>query len=239
MVKPNTPSRLQSETSAHPESADDKDRRRHHRVDAPLKARFMDETGVEHPCIAVNISAAGALFRAKQPPRAGSSVVLYVDDVGRFDAKVIRSGEKSFAVHYEKRRKKTAKTADDLTRVLNQGRRSSDRRQSPRVMHDAPAHIMFEDGRVQECAILDISLTGASLEIAPRPPLGTHLILGRMTAKVVRRHDKGVGVVFTGAASRLSDVIAGAAEPVPERPGIEVGPGARLATPFGKKPSNG
>lgn len=206
------------------------DRRKYARVELPLKARFLDQDGVEQPCLVVNASAGGALLRAKHPPKFGQRVVLYIDELGRFEAKVIRSGDTSFAVNYEKKRAKTAKTADGLTQIVNRGRRAQDRRAAPRIKQDAPALIHFEDGRTEKCAILDISLTGASIEINPRPPLGARLILGRMTAKVVRRHEKGVGVVFTGAAERMDEVIAEASAiaPTPDT-------GAPVARSFGKK----
>lgn len=206
------------------------DRRKHLRVETPLKARFLNDAGEEHTCLVMNISAGGAMMRTKNPPPFGSVVVLYIDRLGRFEGRVIRSGANSFAVNYEKKRAKNAKTADGLTEVLNKGSRSHDRRASPRVKHDAPAKVFFEDGRSDECSILDISLTGASIAISPRPPLGTRLILGRMTAKVVRRHEKGVGVVFTGSAERMSEVIAETTETT-----TEPVPGTTVAKPFGKK----
>ena len=210
--------------------ADADDRRKHLRVDLPLKARFLNDEGQEHPCIVVNISAGGALVRAKFPPAFGKPVVLYIDKLGRFEGRVTRSGASMFAISYAHKRAKNARTADDLTEVMNMGRRSLDRRGTPRVRHNAPALVYFEDGRTEKCAILDISLTGASIEITPRPPLGARLILGRMTAKVVRRHETGVGVVFTGTAERMDDVIndASTIEPAPN-------PGAPCAPPFGKK----
>ena len=180
----------------------------------------------------MNISASGALLRTKYPPAFGETVIVYFDDLGRFEAKVIRSGANAFAVTYDKKREKRAEIADGLTEIMNTGRRVGDRRKSPRIRTDAPALVYFEDGRSENCAILDISLTGASIEISPRPPLGASLILGRMTAKVVRRHDKGVGVVFTGSAKRLEDVIADTTlEELPADPKA----GAHIAPTFGKK----
>ena len=213
---------------------DDADRRKHLRVDMPLKARFLNAQGIEQACYVTNISAGGAFVRAKVPPPFGASVVLYIDQMGRFEGKVIRSTEKSFAVTYERKRKKSSRTADDLTQVLNRGKRSHDRRQEPRIRHDAPALIYFDDGRTEDCAILDISLTGASIEVSPRPPLGANLILGRMTAKVVRRHETGVGVVFTGEAERMDEVIE---ETTQDTSHIETPApvGASIAKPFGKK----
>ncbi len=155
--------------------------------------------------------------------------MLYIDQIGRVEGKVVRSGVDNFAVRYRKRRAKQARIADNLTSAINH-RRGADRRNSPRISHDAPATVFLEDGRELQCSILDISLTGASLEINPRPPLGMKLILGRMTAKVVRRHEKGVGVVFTGAAKRMDDVMAEAAA---EEPFDTTGVG--FAPSFGKK----
>lgn len=206
------------------------DRRVHKRVEAPLKARFLTASGEERACLVVNISAGGALLRAKEPPKFGEDVVLYIDLVGRFEAQTVRSTANSFAVVFRRKRNKNAKTADAITEALNRDRRRLDRRTTPRIAHDAPAQIFLEDGRRLNCAILDISLTGASIEISPRPPLGARMIIGRMNAKVVRRHEKGVGVVFTGAATRMEDVIEQAVtapeEPAPQSP--------RPA--FGKKP---
>jgi len=206
------------------------ERRKYLRADLPLKARFLTKGGQERACIVSNISAGGAMLRAKHPPAKGSKVVLYIDQLGRFEGTVIRSADKVFVITYTKRRAKAAKIADDLTQVVNRGHRATDRRNSPRIQQDAPAVVHLEDGRSAQCAILDISLTGASIEISPRPPLGSHLVLGRMTAKVVRRHEKGIGIVFTGAAERMDDVITEASRVEPEP---ETGPG--IAPTFGKK----
>lgn len=211
--------------------AQDQDRRKHLRAALPLKARFLDENRQERPCLIVNISAGGALLRAKSAPAAGEKIVLYVDQVGRFEADVIRSDNQTFAVSYEKRRAGNAKTADNLTEIMNRGPRATDRRKNPRIEQDATTTVRLEDGNLRECAILDISLTGASLEISPRPPLGTRVVLGRTTAKVVRRHDKGVGVVFTGPSERMEDVIAETSAQT-EPPEVI---GAPFAPKFGKK----
>ncbi len=212
------------------------DRRRHFRVGVPLKARFLTPGGEEHPCLVSNISAGGALLRTKMPPQSGQAVVLYVDELGRFEGKVIRSGQNSFAVSYAKRRARSQKTADKLTRVVNQSRCSIDRRNAPRIEHDAPAVVQFEDGQSANCAIVDISLTGASIDINPRPPLGANLTLGKMSAKVVRRHEKGVGLVFTGPARRMGDVISNTAAEENDALGAETGvDGAAFAKSFGRK----
>ncbi|MFQ5564186.1 MAG: PilZ domain-containing protein [Parvularculaceae bacterium] len=186
---------------------EDADRRRHIRIEVPLKARFLSSDGKEHACLVANISAGGALLRTKHAPAEGERVVIYIDSVGRFEANVVRAGKHAFAVAYCGRREKYARTADTLIEVVNRGKRQADRRITPRVRRDEPALVTLESGEQKNCAILDISLTGASIEIDPQPDLGSSLVLGRMTAKVVRSHETGVGVIFTGPAERMDDVI--------------------------------
>lgn len=226
----NKPAASQRAADSEPQS--DQDRRRHLRVDLPIKARFLTQSGDERAGHVTNISASGAMVRAKFPPGVGQNVILYIDQIGRFEGKVVRSETDSFAVNYAKKRSRHAKTADALTSALHNQRHGAERRLNPRVHQDTPATVRLEDGREIPCSILDISLTGASLEISPRPPLGAHLILGRMTAKVVRRHENGIGVVFTGAVERTEEVISNAAASEPYEP-PESGPG--FAPSFGKK----
>jgi hypothetical protein len=209
---------------------DPSERRRHRRVDFNAKARVLKADGVEEPCLVINASAGGALFKAVNPPAEGDRVVVYIDDVGRFEGFVIRSSKHAFAVDYRSRRAKSRRTADSLTEAVHKRAMSLDRRGTPRIRRDGPAMVTLEDGTVVECQILDISLTGASIAIAERPPLGAPLTIGKMQAKVVRRHETGVGVVFTGAAHHMEDVFAQA-----EAPAAPNQDGAKVAPHFGKK----
>ncbi len=209
-----------------PQSGDD--RRRHLRAPINLKARFLTEPGEEYPCIVSNISAGGALLRAKTPPPAGQKIVLYIDDVGRFEGRVVRSGKHSFAVDYRGRRAKSKRTADALFAAMNAPRRAADRRRAPRIKTDSEATVQLENGETISCSIRDISLTGASIDIAPQPPLGAELKLGRMMARVVRRHDTGVGLVFTGSSEHMEEIIEKSTADAPSD-------GASVARPFGRK----
>lgn len=223
--------RQRPEDTRRPETAaDPDDRRRHHRIDLSLRARVLTSDGIEEPCLVTNISAGGALLKAVKPPAVGERVVLYIDNVGRFEGWVIRSSKHVFAVDYRSRRTKSKRTADNLIEVANMASPRVDRRASPRVRHESNATVVLEDGSSVDCQILDISLTGASIAIDPRPELGAVLTVGRMTAKVVRRHEKGVGVVFTGKAAKMDDVIERASAPADPQPR-----GPELAPTFGRK----
>ncbi len=215
------------------QTAERVDRRKHLRVQLPLKARFLNDAGEEHRCVVIDVSAGGAFVRTKNPPAFGKKVILYIDHLGRFEGLVTRSDKNGFAIHYKNGREKSAKIADSITEVLNKGRRSKDRRQERRTNQEKPTLVYFEDGRTEECAVVDISLTGASIEISPRPPLGMRLILGRMTAKVVRRHDTGVGVLFTGSADTMDKSLPEMRKMKPHN-----NSGTQFAPPFGTKGAN-
>ena len=52
------------------------------------------------------------------------------------------------------------------------------------------------DGRQYECRIVDLSLSGAAIEIDVKPALGSQVTLGTMRGQVVRHFDDGVAVEF-------------------------------------------
>ncbi len=206
------------------------ERRRFRRVDLTIKARVLKESGEEEPCIVVNISAGGALLKAVNPPAAGEHVVLYIDEVGRHEGQVIRSAKHFFAVDYRGRRAKTKRTADNLTHSLNNRQMKLDRRATPRIKTDQETVLTLETGETIACEILDISLTGASIAVNPKPELGVKVTVGRMNGKVVRRHEKGVGIVFIGPSGKMEEIIENTKAP-DEVPTF----GPPFAAPFGKK----
>jgi hypothetical protein len=230
MASPTGPNSTKTHDPSASPKADADERRRHKRVDLALKARVLKADGVEEPCLVVNISAGGVLLKAVNPPQAGDKVVVYIDDVGRHEGYVIRSAKHHFAVDYRARPKKAKRAADTLTYALNNKHMRIDRRANPRIRTDEPTVLILDTGDMIACEILDVSLTGASVAVDPKPPLGALVIVGRMAAKVVRVHEKGVGVVFTGSAARMEDVIENTKSPIETE-----SPGAGLAPQFGKK----
>ncbi|MCB2112959.1 MAG: PilZ domain-containing protein [Parvularculaceae bacterium] len=216
-------------SAASPEPSAD-ERRRHRRVDLTLKARVLKADGEEEPCLVINISAGGAMLKAVNPPQAGEKVVVYIDTVGRHEGLVIRSSKHHFAVDYRSRRAKSKRAADQITYAVNNPHMRLERRQNPRIRTDETTVLTMENGESFACEMLDISLTGASIAIDPKPELGAIVHIGRTLAKVVRRHEKGVGLVFLGAAEKMEEVIENTKSPV-ETPVF----GSVVATPFGKK----
>jgi PilZ domain-containing protein len=66
-------------------------------------------------------------------------------------------------------------------------------RVAPRI---AAQKLILPNGDVHDCRVLDVSLSGASIATAVKPPLNTVVVLGRPRGRVVRHHDQGIAIQF-------------------------------------------
>jgi CheY-like chemotaxis protein len=56
--------------------------------------------------------------------------------------------------------------------------------------------IVLSNGQVHPCRVLDLSLSGARLELGARPEVGERVQVGRTEGRVVRHTDEGIAVEF-------------------------------------------
>jgi hypothetical protein len=64
------------------------------------------------------------------------------------------------------------------------------------VPKNPASRLIMPNGEVYECRVIDVSLSGASIASAVKPPIGAGVVLGRMRGRVVRHHDKGLAIQF-------------------------------------------
>ncbi len=214
--------------SSSAQAAVGEDRRRHARVEITLDGHFIHENGAEEPCTVSNISAGGALLRTNNPPTVGDAVVVHIDTIGRFEGKVVRASRNTFAVDYRGRRAKSKATAEALMHALHHGPKIADQRQAPKIRTTSTAIVEIDGEPAATRRILDISLTGATVEVSPPPELGALLTVGKMRARVVRRFPNGVGVIFTGAVAKRKGSMQ-------ESENEKQTNGSKIAEPFGKR----
>lgn len=60
--------------------------------------------------------------------------------------------------------------------------------------------VMLENGEVYPCRVLNLSLSGAALEIGQRPAIGEQVRVGRTDGRVVRHTAEGIAVEFGSKA---------------------------------------
>ena len=173
------------------------DRRKYRRVAVELEGRFMREDRQEYPCQVINMSGGGMALLAPVACQKGERVVAYLENFGRLEGVVARNFEGGFAVQINASAQKRERIANLLTWYANRNHADAEERQHGRfVPRIAAQKLILPNGDVHDCRVIDVSLSGASIAIAVKPPLETVVVLGRLRGRVVRHHDDGVAIQF-------------------------------------------
>ncbi len=184
-------------TSPHPGEVMKEDRK-FQRVAVKLFGRYMLEDRREYPCQIQDMSPGSASLVTSHVGEVGERVIAYIDHIGRLDGKIIRNIDNGFAMSFRATEKKRDKMAAKLTWLANRHELNlaEDRRHERVVPTVKSSKIKLEDGRGYEVRIVDLSLSGAALQIDVRPAIGTLLWLGTMRGRVVRHFDDGIAIEF-------------------------------------------
>lgn len=180
------------------QTVSDHDRRQYQRVKVMLHGRLMLSDRSEHLCKVVDMSPGSAFFSTEATAKIGERVIAYVDHIGRLEGKVARVRDDGFALELNTTQRKKSKLAAQLTWLANKHELDlpEDRRHE-RIEPRNPSGILtLDDGRQYRCRIIDLSVSGAAVEINVRPALGTQVTLGNMRGQVVRHFEDGIAVEF-------------------------------------------
>lgn len=174
------------------------ERRNFQRVRVKIYGRFMLEDRSEHPCQVLDMSPGNVLLRADRIGQPGEKVIAYIDHIGRIEGVVTRTQADGFAMTIVASDRKKDKLAAQLTWLANKHELDlpEDRRHERIAPRNPISVIQLADGRQYQCRIIDLSLSGAAIEIDVKPALGTQVILGTMRGQVVRHFEDGVAVEF-------------------------------------------
>lgn len=177
------------------------DRRRFQRASAHLAGRFLDNAQREHPCRTEDLSPGGACIGAPAP-EIGTRVLIYLDRIGRVEAKVVRiDGPMRFAVVFDTSARQRERIAEALILVLNETKLEPEDvngpRRNKRYSGTGLLKVELEDGTLLECTVLDFSLVGASLGCVRIPPrVGSWVRVGASYGRVARYLDRGFAIDF-------------------------------------------
>lgn len=174
------------------------ERRDFQRVNVKLYGRYMLEDRVEHPCQVIDMSPGSALLIADFVGEPGEKVIAYIDHIGRVEGVLTRTHEDGFGMTILASDRKKDKLAAQLTWLANRHELNlAEDRRHERVAPRNPISILsLNDGRQYECRIVDLSLSGAAIEISVKPAMGTPVTLGTMRGQVVRHFEDGIAVEF-------------------------------------------
>jgi len=172
------------------------ERRRFKRMDVSLNGRFMVEDTKEYPCEVFNMSPGGMAVRAPFAPRVGERVISYIEQLGGLDGRVARTFEGGFAVEFKISARKRERIANVLTWYSSGEHTVDDRVHERYVPRIANQKLILPSGTVQDCRVIDISLSGASIATRLRPDIDSLVVLARHRGRVVRHHDEGFAIQF-------------------------------------------
>ncbi|MBI1620601.1 PilZ domain-containing protein [Aquamicrobium zhengzhouense] len=174
------------------------ERRRFQRVRVKVYGRYMLEDRSEYPCQVLDMSPGDVALRADRRGALGERVITYLDHLGRIEGVVTRMLDGGFAMTIIASERKRDKLAAQLTWLANRHELDlpEDRRHE-RISPRNPITLLeLPDGTQHPCRIIDLSLSGAAIEVNARPAIGLQVMLGNMRGRVVRHFAEGIAVEF-------------------------------------------
>jgi hypothetical protein len=173
--------------------------RRYQRVNVDLLGRYMLEDRREFPCQVVDMSPGGLAMIAPECGRLGERVVAYIDHVGRLEGLIARIVPSGFCMTIAASPRKRDKLAAQLTWLANRHILDlpEDRRHQRIANGDQMVTLALADGSREQCAILDLSVSGVAVVSRNRPPMGALVQVGKAPGRVVRHLENGFAVEFS------------------------------------------
>ncbi|MEM0900498.1 MAG: PilZ domain-containing protein [Pseudomonadota bacterium] len=158
----------------------------------------------EHECHVTQMSPGTAKLRTSGEGSVGERVIAYIDHIGRIVGTITKTNPSGFSIEFDLSAKKRERVSARLTWLTNKHELNlpEDRRHERLVPKRQINTLSLGDGREYSCQILDLSLSGAALEIAVRPAIGTPVTLGNLRGRIVRHFDDGVAIEFAHVQQR-------------------------------------
>jgi hypothetical protein len=165
--------------------------------------RFMLPDMTEHPCQVVDVTLEGATFMSNHVPPIGQPLVAYLEEIGRVEVVSSAEVQGGFRVDYTLQGPRLERLQQRINLLRSKDGEASDSRRHARYEPtEKVSQISLPDGRVYNCEVLDISISGAAIKTEVMPSVGTFLMLGKMRGRVVRYIDQGVAIEFVKQLER-------------------------------------
>lgn len=180
------------------------DQRTFQRVPINMQGRLMLANYDEFECMVVDMSPGDLYVICEGRPRANERVIAYIDHLGRIEGLVISLDNRGFNMSINATDRKREKLAAQLTWLANKHELGlpEDRRHDRLTPKSATVELTLEDGSVYNCRLMDLSLSGAAVDVEARPALGMAVRLGNMRGRIVRHFREGVAIEFLSLQSR-------------------------------------
>ena len=155
-------------------------------------------------CRAISLSPSVILLAAPTKGDIGERVMVLLHHLGRVQGMVSHNFDQGFAMKIattkEGRRILAARIA---WLEAHKNKKTTDHRTVDRFMPtNTRSKLILANGRVEDCFVLDLSVTGASVSADTIPIVGTSVAVGNVVGHVVRQFVGGFAVQFLERQSR-------------------------------------
>lgn len=159
--------------------------------------RFMLPDMTEHACQVLDVTPQGATFITSTVPAHNSSIVAYLEELGRVEVIAGEQVPGGFKVRYAATGSRLERLQQRIEWLRQKSAGAAESRRHPRFEpKDKHSSITLPDGRVYNCEVIDISISGAAIKTEVLPSIGTYVMLGKMKGRIVRYLDSGVAIEF-------------------------------------------
>jgi hypothetical protein len=178
-------------------------------VSVPGRFSFADVRNARgerrvYGCHAVNPSIREIAIASPVSAKMCARVIAYIDHLGKLEGLVTRVLQRGFVMSVYVKQHERHKLAAKIE-WLQQHRNSEvrDQRIDSRFVPKNPhSRMMLSDGYMENCLILDLSVSGAAISADTVPAIGTVLAVGKIVSRVVRHFEEGFAVRFIERQSR-------------------------------------
>jgi len=170
----------------------------YNRVSVQLHGRMMRADHSEHECVTEMMSPGDVIISCRSLPAHDERIVAYLEHIGRVEGRVFQKTPTTFTLSIVATERKRDKLAAQLTWLANKHELGlpEDRRHERLAPNSPKSEIKLDDGRRYPCRVIDLSLSGAAIEIDVRPAIGNMITLGQMRGRVVRHFQEGIAMEF-------------------------------------------
>lgn len=173
------------------------ERRRFRRMPVELEGRLQDADGQEHSCRTLNLSPGDARIRTTARLRIGDKIIMYLNEMGRIEADVLREidADGTYGLRFRVGRHKLERHVDILMGLLYPWAKDDDQRRHPRAAATGTVDVRTAAGRMIACQVVDLSTVGIGLATtAQRPLLGEWVFVGGKAGRVARYFEGGFAI---------------------------------------------
>lgn len=165
----------------------------------------------EHGCKLIDISVGGAAIQSPVEVEVGERILGTFDIFGAIEGHVVRTFAGGFAIELQATQYKRDKLAAQINELANSnagaGTVHARRHERFAVANRNEAMLKLDEGVVVPANIINFSMSGALVATNARPPLGQHVQLGKIMARVVRHDDDGIAVEFLSVQPSAQETV--------------------------------